>query len=470
MKPAAKNGERGQAIVFLALALVGVLGFAALALDGGNLYTEQRRAQAAADNAVLAAAFNQMKSGKTVTTSVLSGVALGHAALNGYTNDGTTNTVTFHRPPIHGPYTGNSRYMEVVITQKVTTALAHIVYRQSPIPLTVFAVAHGRPAVPGMEGFAIAAMKPGCGGSSTISLSGDGGGSSGGTYLYGGGAFANSNCSDALDLNGGNALYAQTGYPISIVGGMAGTSTCTSPGVPSNCNVYPAPTTGVAEQEQDPLADFADVVAPKCSTYTARTLASQVTSNSGTHTIQPGTYTSLNPGSSFGGTIVYAPGIYCLTGETTGDYLSTGNGTVEGEGVLIFLVNGGTRIDVSGNGSRGITLSAPTVATTGCTGQEDTSKEICAYLNLVIMKLANSPGACDSSSVIDIEITGGAYKELVGLVYAPYSMVRYGGGGTFVQTGQTISGCVNFNGNGNIQIYYDPESTFSPAPAIRLDE
>ncbi|MGH2524820.1 MAG: pilus assembly protein TadG-related protein, partial [Anaerolineales bacterium] len=53
--------ERGQAMVLLVLAMVGILGFAAVALDGGNIYTEQRRAQSAADSAVLAAAYRQMK-------------------------------------------------------------------------------------------------------------------------------------------------------------------------------------------------------------------------------------------------------------------------------------------------------------------------------------------------------------------------------------------------------------------------
>jgi len=41
--------ERGQALPLLVAALIALAAFAALALDGGNLYTEQRRAQAAAD-------------------------------------------------------------------------------------------------------------------------------------------------------------------------------------------------------------------------------------------------------------------------------------------------------------------------------------------------------------------------------------------------------------------------------------
>jgi len=51
-----KKSEQGQAIVLVALALVVVFGFAALAVDGGRSYSEKRRAQNAADAAAYAAA------------------------------------------------------------------------------------------------------------------------------------------------------------------------------------------------------------------------------------------------------------------------------------------------------------------------------------------------------------------------------------------------------------------------------
>ena len=48
--------EQGQAIVILALMMIGLLAFAALAIDGGNAYVERRRAQNGADAAALAGA------------------------------------------------------------------------------------------------------------------------------------------------------------------------------------------------------------------------------------------------------------------------------------------------------------------------------------------------------------------------------------------------------------------------------
>jgi hypothetical protein len=50
------DDERGQAIVIVAFAMVVLLLFAALAIDGGNAYVERRRSQNAADAAALAGA------------------------------------------------------------------------------------------------------------------------------------------------------------------------------------------------------------------------------------------------------------------------------------------------------------------------------------------------------------------------------------------------------------------------------
>lgn len=50
------RNEKGQAIVILAIALVALLAFVALAIDGGNLYSARREAQNAADAAAMAGA------------------------------------------------------------------------------------------------------------------------------------------------------------------------------------------------------------------------------------------------------------------------------------------------------------------------------------------------------------------------------------------------------------------------------
>ncbi len=49
-----QHGEQGQTAILLALSMIGLLGIVGLALDGGMLYWNQRRAQNGADAAVIA--------------------------------------------------------------------------------------------------------------------------------------------------------------------------------------------------------------------------------------------------------------------------------------------------------------------------------------------------------------------------------------------------------------------------------
>src|SRR5512135_2868091 len=51
-----RKRERGQALVLIALALFGLLGLTALAVDGSHVYAQLRQAQNAADTAAFAAA------------------------------------------------------------------------------------------------------------------------------------------------------------------------------------------------------------------------------------------------------------------------------------------------------------------------------------------------------------------------------------------------------------------------------
>ena len=445
------KGEQGQAIVVMVLAMVALVGFAALALDGGNLYTEQRRAQAAADNAVMAAAYTEMRGG-THTNEALAAMAHANALINGYDDTSARSDVTFSRPPSQGPYSGNPEFMEVSITQRVPTALAHIIFGQTPIPLTVWAVAHGVAQLPVMDGYAITAMKRECDGESMISLQGRGGGSTGGTFLYGGGAFTNANCDDALTLSGSGEQLITDGAPISIAEG----GNYSGGGI-----VSPEPTLGVAPATEDPLAATPAGVAPDtvdddvCAT--ARNINTELADGDGR--IRPGFYTSL---STNGTSFIMDKGIYCLADGS----LDPGNGSVTGTGVMIYLMNPDAEINFAGNGR--VNLTAPSKESTGCVDNEDDRDVICRYLNIVVYKL-NGNNQCQNNAE-EIKFVGNGEMVVIGLVYAPHSMVRYGGSGSLLMTGQTIAGCVKFNGNGLIEIYYDPDQTYNPPPIIRLDE
>ena len=93
-----RTKARGQALVIVALAIVGLAGIAGLVIDGGNAFLDRRTAQNAADTAALTAAVTRVRGGENMVAAALSS-----AAENGYDNNGTTNTVEIHTPPISGP-------------------------------------------------------------------------------------------------------------------------------------------------------------------------------------------------------------------------------------------------------------------------------------------------------------------------------------------------------------------------------
>ena len=56
-----KKSEKGQALVLIVLAAMGLFGFAALSIDGGMVFSDRRHAQNAADTAALAAALARVR-------------------------------------------------------------------------------------------------------------------------------------------------------------------------------------------------------------------------------------------------------------------------------------------------------------------------------------------------------------------------------------------------------------------------
>ncbi len=118
-----KKSESGQAIVLLVFAIIGVMAFAGLAVDGGRLFVERRNVQNAADNASLGAALAICNDETNIVTTGLT-----IAAQNGYNNDGVFNTVTVNHPPTSGTFSGDDDYVEVIIDTDVAKTFIGIVY------------------------------------------------------------------------------------------------------------------------------------------------------------------------------------------------------------------------------------------------------------------------------------------------------------------------------------------------------
>ncbi|MDQ3007051.1 MAG: pilus assembly protein TadG-related protein, partial [Chloroflexota bacterium] len=98
-----KKSEKGQALVLIAFAAVGLFAFTALSVDGGRVFSDRRHAQNAADTAALAAALAKLRAPLTPPTAAdLAAVNAGldRAASNGYANDAdSTVEVVFCSDP-----------------------------------------------------------------------------------------------------------------------------------------------------------------------------------------------------------------------------------------------------------------------------------------------------------------------------------------------------------------------------------
>ena len=131
--------EKGQALILIAFGIVALIGFTALAIDGGRVFSDRRNAQNAADTAALAAALEEIYNQYGRGTVGYQQVGLNRAGDNGYINDAdSTVTVEFcddaaaaGRPCTGLPTGANeSEYIRVAIDSDVPMTFAKILGRQ----------------------------------------------------------------------------------------------------------------------------------------------------------------------------------------------------------------------------------------------------------------------------------------------------------------------------------------------------
>lgn len=131
--------ESGQSVIFVALALVVLCGFAALGVDIGVQATNQGQLQNAADAAALAAA-RELPSASTAQNT-----AAHYAEINGVVPGRTTSTT---------PYKGNANRIEVVCKETVQYSFARIFGLKST-EITARAVAEKTGMTGGPFGYAL---------------------------------------------------------------------------------------------------------------------------------------------------------------------------------------------------------------------------------------------------------------------------------------------------------------------------
>src|SRR6266487_6421512 len=146
--------ERGQALILITLAAVGLFAITGLAIDGGIKFSDRRHAQNAADSAALAGALakstaeQQILSGATLTDtpiacpdaspsdvcSAILGAARARATENGYDGDLVRSVVGVYRPPMSGVYSNCSDvhfdcndYVQVIIDSNIDTFFSRVI-------------------------------------------------------------------------------------------------------------------------------------------------------------------------------------------------------------------------------------------------------------------------------------------------------------------------------------------------------
>jgi Flp pilus assembly protein TadG len=197
-----KSNEKGQALIVVAFAAIGLFAFAALAIDGSMVFSDRRHAQNAADAAALAGSLAYVRDND------IDAAAQTRATENGY-DGGATSDVTIVTTNIlkgSGKCPGNAAGKEITVTivSHVNTTFAKVIGRDE-VTNTVSATAKGCDFYEAalFDGNAIVGLKPNISGDCSF----DSGNSNSAHWtLEGGGIFSNgcafSKNNASVDLNG----------------------------------------------------------------------------------------------------------------------------------------------------------------------------------------------------------------------------------------------------------------------------
>ncbi len=322
-----KRAERGQALIIIVFSIIGLIGAVALAVDGGNVYAERRRAQSAADAAALAGALERVNNNTTSWTDAV----FQSAKKNGYNNDGVTNVVKVSSPPVSGPYAGNVEYIQVQITSYTKTYFASVLGIPQ-ITSVVQAVSRTKTPqyLPMFGGAAVVSLAPvsDCDNFKAFWVTAEAT-----LDLTGGGIFVNSNNPDCAFIEQGEgSVRIRDNNQIQIVGGA-------SIQKPKLLTPFPPVTNAPPVSYPPPF------YMPKvgCGGQMARIQGDG-------HTMSPGTWSDTFPPP---GVTSLSSGVYCLDG----DFFLGDNSQLEGRQVVFKMEHGSlhftssARVDLSAPGS-----------------------------------------------------------------------------------------------------------------------
>lgn len=399
--------EKGQALILIALAAVGLFAFGALAIDGSRLYSDKRHAQNAADTSAMAAALAHGR-GSDANTA-----AIARALSNGYDDNGTTNnvTVTINDSPTGVcPLNVAGKDFTVDIVSTIDTTFARVLGRQTvTTAVTATSRTCGSYEGPPFDGNAIIALAP-----SGIGFDAHGNTS---VTVTGGGILSNSNTNPSVWCGGSASVVA----PSITTAGTPNVSGCYSGGsAPAPMPQIP-PSTYSALFPRQPACDGV------------------ATSSGGQFQPEPGKDGSqVTLGS---GDADFAPGLYCIMNSTIGPY----HGQLTGTEVTFYVPSPSFELKFNGAGNS-FTASAPT------------SGEYAGVL-FYMRPVFDASGNLVNSQALDIR--GNGNTDIVGSIIAPSADVTmYANSNNRAINSQIIAYQVDNQGGATVSIAYNPTDNY----------
>lgn len=429
---------RGQALVLIVLAAVGLFSFAALAIDGSAVFSDRRHSQNASDTAAYAAALARVRN----PTGAWKQAGIDRAISNGFNeSDGVTKvyvslcsetvvtdegiTLTCQGLPTGA---NPAEYVHVYIKSVVNLFFARVIGWQQVINHTDAVVHASVPEITSWyDGKALVSTMKGC------RAPGDNFdpfvvGGNGTTIVNNSGIFVNSTCDPAFTDNGNSNLVTTT-EGVCVVGG-----------VPDDVNgVSPAPTEHCGTQID--ISHYTLPSDPPC------TQQGSISGSGGNYTATPGYFNKTGnqtfPDVSPSGTLNLQPGIYCLYNgmslngnwTITTDLDGDGSHDANTEGAFFYVPDG----DFSLNGGSTFDVHAISSTSIGISSQ---------FLNYLIY--------IPSSNEANVTITGNNGSTFTGTILAPTSHITLdGSGNSFSLDTQIIGYNTTITGGGYIDITYN---------------
>ena len=454
MKP--RSQERGQALIMIALAVVGLFGFTALAIDGSRVFSDRRHAQNAADTAALAAALAKVRGNNFVQAG------LDRAASNGYVTD-ADSSVDVHlcsdvglNPACEGIPGGDdkSEYIQVKIVSTIPTTFARIIGRATVTSvLTAVAKASGTNDQPPFGGAALVALKPDgpktMEGTGNVSLD-----------VNNSGVFNNSTDSCGMNVVGNGSYSVDTSFQM-----VSGTY----------CNNGNTTLNGGLQQPAQIPYPPANLIVPPPSISCSGNGSQTYDKNTNTYTLQPGNWNGMPPING-NGNVNFSPGNYCFNGSviingptnvvannvnfkiTSGEFKIAG-GTFTCDKMLVYI-DGGSGMHFTGNGGTYCNEVTFYARTGDVTWNGNVSNRLYAptggtYEGLLIYL------PYENSSALTINGTSG--NELTGSIIAVHSPITVNGNSMTNGLHTAITGyTIGLSGVGTITINYDPKEQYVP--------